>query len=63
MSIYELFKAAGQEADVLPLLVLVPVHTLAETLLSFGRTEQMEEWATKVDQVTEQQPEAPRTPQ
>lgn len=34
-----------------------------QLLLSFGRTEQMEEWATKVDQVTEQQPEAPRTPQ
>lgn len=42
------------------LLVLVPVHTLAATLLSFGWTPaqvrewQMEEWATQVNQATEQ---------
>lgn len=65
MSVYELFKAIGQDAGMYAFFEVCPVHTLAETLLKEGWSvaqvrEQMEAWAAQVDQVAEQR--VPPTP-
>lgn len=56
MSVYELFKAIGQDAGMYAFFEVCPVHTLAETLLNEGWSaaqvrQQMEVWAAQVVQV------------
>lgn len=65
MTVYELFKAIGQDAGMHAVLEICPVHALAQTLLNGGWSaaqvrQQMEVWAAQVDQVAKQR--VPPTP-